>query len=156
MTVFIDYDLPEGPGACALGWLLDGFYAGWCTRPWPLTPRATSRSRTDLGTRTYCREAEAVDPFVYRVGLEIRALTAALGELDTLVFTAGIEEHPPVIRERIGGTAAWLGVQIDPDANFAGETVIRRLDSAVEALVLPTDEEMAVAREVPALVGQEF
>ncbi|MGO4562603.1 hypothetical protein [Mesorhizobium sp. 2RAF21] len=104
LTVFIDYDLPEGPGACALGRLLDGFYAGWCTRPWPLTPRATSRSRTDLGTRTYCREAEAVDPFVYRVGLEIGALTAALGELDTLVFTAGIEEHPPVIRERISRT----------------------------------------------------
>ncbi|MGB3390732.1 MAG: hypothetical protein WBA88_22445 [Pseudaminobacter sp.] len=56
----------------------------------------------------------------------------------------------------LGRTAAWHGVQIDPDANFAGETVIGRPGSAVEVLVLPADEELAVATEIPALLGREF
>ena len=54
--------------------------------------------------------AEAVDLFVYRIGREIGSLAAALGGLDTLVFTAGIGENAPLIRERIGAAAGWLGV----------------------------------------------
>jgi acetate kinase len=91
---------------------------------------------------------EAVDLFVYRAGREIGSLAAALGGLDTLVFTAGIGEHSPIIRERIGTAAGWLGVRIDPKRNTAGEPAISAPGSAVDVLVIPTDEELAVAREV--------
>ncbi|HWK66214.1 MAG TPA: acetate/propionate family kinase [Rhizobiaceae bacterium] len=96
---------------------------------------------------------EAVDLFAYRAGREIGSLAAALGGLDTLVFTAGIGENAPEVRERIGATAAWLGVAIDPQRNRAGETSITTPGSAVEVLVIPTDEERAVAEEVLAAQG---
>lgn len=91
---------------------------------------------------------EAIDLFVYRAGREIGSLAAALGGLDTLVFTAGIGENAPEIRERIAASAAWQGVAIDPERNHAGETSIGAPGSAVEVLVIPTDEERAVAEEI--------
>lgn len=97
---------------------------------------------------------EAVDLFVYRAGREIGSLAAALGGLDTLVFTAGIGENAPEIREMIGTAAAWLGVAIDPERNRAGETSIGAPGSSVEVLVIPTDEERAVAEQVLAARGQ--
>lgn len=96
---------------------------------------------------------EAVDLFVYRAGREIGSLAAALGGLDTLVFTAGIGENAPEVRERIAAVAAWLGVAVDPERNRAGETSIGAPGSAVEVLVIPTDEERAVAEEVLAARG---
>lgn len=95
---------------------------------------------------------EAVDLFVYRAGREIGSLAAALGGLDTLVFTAGIGENSPVVRDRIGKAAEWLGVRIDDDLNFGAGPAISSPGSAVNVLVLPADEELAVAREV--LVGR--
>ncbi len=62
----------------------------------------------------------AVDLFVYRIGRELGSLAAALGGLDALVFTAGIGENAPPIRERVCRDAAWLGVELDPAANAAG------------------------------------
>ena len=94
---------------------------------------------------------EAVDLFVYRAGREIGSLAAALGGLDTLVFTAGIGENAPEVRERIGATAAWLGVAIDSARNREGETSIGAGGSSVEVLVIPTDEERAVAEEMLAV-----
>ena len=64
----------------------------------------------------------AVDYFVYRAAKEIGALTAALGGLDALVFTAGIGENSPEIRRRICEASAWLGVELDADANARRET----------------------------------
>lgn len=96
---------------------------------------------------------EAVDLFVYRAGREIGSLAAALGGLDTLVFTAGIGENAPEVRERIGAAAAWLGVTIDPERNRAGETSIGAPGSAVEVLIIPTDEERAVAEEILTAQG---
>jgi acetate kinase len=93
---------------------------------------------------------EAVDLFVYRAGREIGSLAAALGGLDTLVFTAGIGENAPEIRERIAATAAWLGVSVDPGRSRGGETSIGADGSSVEVLVIPTDEERAVAQEILA------
>jgi len=95
---------------------------------------------------------EAVDAFGYRAGREIGSLAAALGGLDTLVFTAGIGENSPAIRELIGRTAMWLGVNIDPDLNLKGGPSISTPVSKVRVLVMPTDEEVEVAREVLRLL----
>ena len=93
---------------------------------------------------------EAVDLFVYRVGREIGSLAAALGGLDTLVFTAGIGENAPAVRARIAEAAAWLGVALDADRNEAGDTLISADGARVEVLVLPTDEQRSIAQGVQA------
>lgn len=89
------------------------------------------------------------------LGREIGSLAAALGGLDTLVFTAGVGENSPMIRERIGRAAEWLGVRIDDDLNVVGNHAIGLSGSPVDVLVLLTDEEMAVAREVLALLNTD-
>ncbi|MDP3801801.1 acetate/propionate family kinase [Brevundimonas sp.] len=89
---------------------------------------------------------EAVDLFVYRAGRAIGSLAAALGGLDSLVFTAGIGENSPEIRSRVCAAAGWLGVRLDEARNAAGEQVINAPDSAVDVLVLPTDEQSMIAR----------
>ncbi|CAN7577246.1 acetate/propionate family kinase [Mesorhizobium amorphae] len=91
---------------------------------------------------------EAVDLFIYRIGREIGSLAAAMGGLDTLVFTAGIGENAPSIRERIGAAAGWLGVGIDHHRNRRGEEVISLAGSGVNVLVIPTDEERAVGSQL--------
>lgn len=97
------------------------------------------------------RAAEAVDLFIYRVGRQIGSLAAALGGLDTLVFTAGIGENAPSVRQRIGESAAWLGVRIDLVRNEADASEIAAKESQVNVLVLPTDEERAVAEGAAGL-----
>jgi acetate kinase len=87
----------------------------------------------------------AIDYFVYRVIREIGALTAALGGLDALVFTAGIGEHAPQIRHRICEGLAWLGLALDPAANAAGKPRITAAESRVSAWIIPTDEEKMIA-----------
>lgn len=92
--------------------------------------------------------SEAVDLFVYRARREVGSLAAALGGLDTLVFTAGIGENSPVIRGRICEAAGWLGIEIDSERNAQNEERISTEASAVEVLVIPTDEERAVAEQI--------
>ncbi|TIT66110.1 MAG: acetate/propionate family kinase [Mesorhizobium sp.] len=92
--------------------------------------------------------AEAVALFVYRIGREIGSLAAAMGGLDTLVFTAGIGENAPLVRERICGAAAWLGVDLDEKRNREGEELASNATSRVDVLVIPADEECAVAAEM--------
>lgn len=94
------------------------------------------------------RAREAVDLFVYRIGRALGSLAAALGGLDTLVFTAGIGENAPQIRERIGRAAHWLGVKIDPVRNERGADDIAAAGAAVQVLVIAADEERAVAQGV--------
>ncbi|WP_300576200.1 acetate/propionate family kinase [Phenylobacterium sp.] len=89
---------------------------------------------------------EALDLFVYRIVREIGGLAAALGGLDRLVFTAGVGENDPQIRAGILSACKWLGVELDEGANARGETRLTTADSAVEALVLPTDEQIVIAR----------
>ena len=86
--------------------------------------------------------AEAVALFIYRIGREIGSQAAALGGLDTLVFTAGIGEKALTIRERIGAAASWLGVGIDVERNRRGGETISLTGSGID--VIPTDEEMAL------------
>ena len=97
--------------------------------------------------------AFAIDHFVHRAGLMAGLLAAALGGLDAFVFTAGIGENSAPIRARIAERLAWLGAEIDPEANAAGEGRISTPSSRVALLVVPTDEELMIARHTLALVG---
>jgi acetate kinase len=94
----------------------------------------------------------AVDLFVYRIGRELGSLAAALGGLDAIVFTAGIGEHTPVVRERVCRQAAWLGVELDADANAAGGPRISTASSRASAWVIPTNEELMIARHTRDLL----
>jgi acetate kinase len=95
----------------------------------------------------------AVEHFVYRIGLYAGTLAAAIGGIDAFVFTAGIGENSPIIREKIVDKLSWLGAAIDPDANVAGREVISRPDSRIGLYVVPTDEELMIARHTHYLVA---
>ncbi len=96
--------------------------------------------------------AFAIDHFVHRCALHAGALAAALGGLDAFVFTAGIGEHAPEIRARIAGHLAWLGAELDATANDAGAVRISTAGSRVDLLVVPTNEELMIARHTLALL----
>ena len=99
------------------------------------------------------RAAEAVDLYVYRIGRELGSLAAALGGLDAVVFTAGIGEHAAGIRARVCRNAAWLGLELDEAANQAGRPRISREGGKVAAWVIPTDEELMIARHTSRLTA---
>jgi acetate kinase len=96
--------------------------------------------------------AQAIDFFVYRIVREIGSLTAALGGLDALVFTAGIGENSPVIRARVCEGLGWLGLEIDRDANARGHGRISPTGGSPSVWVIPTDEEAVIAAATLALV----
>ena len=96
--------------------------------------------------------ALAVEYFVYRVGLNAGMLAAALGGLDAFVFTAGIGENSVTIRARIAEKLAWLGVAFDPAANAARKSLISHPQSRVALYVVPTDEELMIARHTLSLL----
>ena len=96
--------------------------------------------------------ALAIDYFVYRIGLSTGMLAAALGGLDAFVFTAGIGENSPMIRGRVAEKLAWLGALCDPVANGAAKSVISQPHSKVGLYVVPTDEELMIARHTLALL----
>jgi acetate kinase len=98
--------------------------------------------------------AFAIDHFVHRCALHAGSLAAALGGLDAFVFTAGIGEHSAEIRARIAERLAWLGVELDAVANEAGATRLSTGDSRVALLIVPTDEELMIARHTLALIGR--
>jgi acetate kinase len=90
--------------------------------------------------------AEAIDLFVYRIERELGSLVAVLGGLDVLVFTGGIGEHAAPIRARVCQDALWLGVQLNAEANRTGGPRISADDSAVAVWMIPTDEDLMIAR----------
>jgi acetate kinase len=95
---------------------------------------------------------EALALYVRRVVREIGALTATLGGLDLLAFTAGIGEHNAVLRERICAGLGFLGVELDPQANAAHSPVISRASSIVRVVVEPTNEEWVAATAAAAII----
>jgi acetate kinase len=95
----------------------------------------------------------AVEYFIYRAVKEIGALAAVLGGLDGLVFTAGIGENSAEIRQRICEASAWLGIRIDPELNASKVTRISARDSRVSVWVIPTNEELMIARHTGLLLG---
>jgi acetate kinase len=96
----------------------------------------------------------AIDVFVYRACRELGSLAAALGGLDAIVFTAGIGENQPEIRARIALGARWLGVELDEQANRSNRQRISAGGSKVAAYVVPTDEELMIARHVAAVLSR--
>jgi acetate kinase len=95
----------------------------------------------------------ALDYFVYRAAKEIGALAAVLGGIDGLVFTAGIGENSGEIRRRICEASGWLGLELDAEANARKGPRISRLGSKVSAWVIPTNEELMIARHTGQLLG---
>jgi acetate kinase len=112
-----------------------------------------SNDMRELQTNADPRAKLAVDYFVYRAVLCAGMLAAALGGLDAFVFTAGVGENSAVIRARIAEKLAWLGLGIDPKANAAHALRISPSDSRVAVLVVPTDEELMIARHTVALLS---
>jgi len=106
----------------------------------------------DLLTSAAPSACEAIDLFVYRIGRELGSLAATLGGLDVLVFTAGIGEHAERIRARVCQDAQWLGVRLDNEANRAGGPKISTDNSGVAVWVIPTDEDLMIARHTNALI----
>jgi acetate kinase len=99
--------------------------------------------------------AFALDHFVYRVALYSGMLAAALTGIDAFVFTAGIGERSAALRARIAERIAWLGAELDPAANAAGALSISRPGSRVGLFVIPTNEELMIAKHVLALLGAD-
>jgi acetate kinase len=97
--------------------------------------------------------ALAVDYFVYRAGLNAGMLAAALGGLDAFVFTAGVGENSAGIRRLIARKLEWLGALVDDAANEASRTLISARNSKTRIYVVPTDEELMIARHTLALLS---
>lgn len=98
------------------------------------------------------RAREAIDLFVHRIVREIGSIAAALGGIDALVFTAGIGEHAAPVREAVCRGCAWLGVELDEGANSGDQLRISSATSRISAWVIPTDEELMVARHTRKLL----
>jgi acetate kinase len=98
------------------------------------------------------RAKRALDYFVYRVAREAGALAAAMGGIDGLVFTAGIGERSPAIRAAVLARLGWLGFELDAAANAGHGPRISTPTSRLKAYVVPTDEELMIARHTLALI----
>jgi acetate kinase len=96
----------------------------------------------------------AVDLYVYRIGRELGSLAAALGGLEAIVFTGGVGENAVAIRERVCRDAAWLGVELDAGANARGGPRISVGWSRVSAWVVPTNEELMIARHTQRVLAR--
>jgi acetate kinase len=101
------------------------------------------------------RAAEAIELFCYQARKFIGAYAAALSGLDTLVFSAGIGERSPQIRQEICTGLEFLGLRVDPQRNAASAAIISADDSRVTVRVMPTDEEQVIARAVNRLVTEK-
>ncbi len=99
------------------------------------------------------RAAEAVALFCYQGKKWIGAYAAALGGLDTLLFSGGIGEHAPAVRARMCEGLEFLGIRLDPGRNDAGAAVISAPDSRVTVRVMRTDEEIQIAQSVCRLLA---
>ena len=99
------------------------------------------------------RASQAIDLFVYRAAREIGSMAAAIGGLDALVFTGGIGENAAPVRRAICRASRWLGVDLDETANALGGPRITSPASRVAALVVPTNEELAIAQRTARVLG---
>jgi acetate kinase len=99
------------------------------------------------------RAADAIDLFCYSAKKHLAALTAALGGLDTLIFSAGIGEHAPEIRAQICTGLDFLGLHLDSEKNSQNADIVSTDDSRVIIRVIPTDEEIVIARTVHSILA---
>ncbi len=100
--------------------------------------------------------AEAIDYFVFRIRRELGALTAVMGGLDALVFTGGIGENSRVIRARVCDRLDWFGIELDHGRNARNERLISRDFSRARVMVVPTNEELVIARAAAERVSTRF
>lgn len=114
-----------------------------------------SNNMKDLETSPDPHAREAIDLFCYRAVREIGALTAVLGGLDALVFTAGIGENSALIRRLICQQSAWLGVDLNDAANEANGPLISSTKSTVNVCVVPTNEEAVIAALTRNLIRKD-
>jgi len=98
---------------------------------------------------------EAIDLFVLRIAQNVAAMAATLGGLEALVFTGGIGEHSDDIRAMVANRLGWLGVMIYAEANRKGGGRIDAPESAVEVWIIPTDEELTIARQLTSLLPDQ-
>lgn len=94
---------------------------------------------------------EAIALFCYRAATELAALAAAIGGLDAVVFTAGIGENSALVRRLICDRLGWMGIALDAEANEGSATRINSIDSKIDVLVVPTDEEVIIASATQGL-----
>jgi acetate kinase len=111
-----------------------------------------SNDMRDLLGRQEPEARLAVDYFVYRAAKEIGAFAAVLRGVDALVFTAGIGENSPEIRQRICEASAWLGIALDTGANARRDARISTPQSKVSVWVIPTNEELMIHRHMTTLL----
>lgn len=97
----------------------------------------------------------AMDMYEYRILKYIGAYTAVLGGADIIVFTAGVGENSPELREAVCEKLAYMGITLDKEANRSRgkEVVISGADSKVKVVVIPTDEELVIAQDTAMIVG---
>lgn len=105
-----------------------------------------SSDMRELSASSAPEAKEAIDLYVHNVVREIGAFCAVLGGLDALVFTGGVGEHAAAVRACILEGCAWLGVEIDEQANHDHGPCLSRLGSRVAAWMIPTDEDRVIAR----------
>ena len=105
----------------------------------------------------HARAKLAVDAFAYRTKKYIGAYAAAMGGIDVLIFSGGVGERSPEIREAVCQDLEFLGIQLDAVANYSEEVEknIAQSGSSVDVLVIPTDEEIVIARDTFAIVRRE-
>lgn len=95
----------------------------------------------------------AIDVFVHQIAKQTAGLAATMGGLDGMVFTAGIGEHQPAIREAVVKRLDWLGFELDHDANSTGALLITKPESRSAAYVIPTDEERMLGEHTRSVLG---
>jgi acetate kinase len=117
----------------------------------------TSSDMRDLLGRAHQdpRAEEAVAVFCYTARKQLGGLVSVLGGLDTLVFTGGIGEHAAEVRRRICDGLLFLGVRLDPVRNTADAAIISADDSQVIVRIIPTNEELIIARHTVQVLGSQ-
>lgn len=95
----------------------------------------------------------AIDYFVFRIQRELGAMAAAMGGIDALVFCGGIGEHSPLVRRRVCERMAWMGIELDPALNARNASIISSAFTRTTVMVIPTQEELVIARAARALAG---
>jgi acetate kinase len=103
-------------------------------------------------TKANADAAMAIEMFCYQIRKSVGALAAALGGLDLLIFTGGIGEHAAAIRAEVCDGLEYLGLEIDSRRNAASEDTISSAGSKCRVRVIPTNENLMVARHTTALV----
>ncbi|MGE3702966.1 MAG: acetate/propionate family kinase [Hyphomicrobiaceae bacterium] len=111
-----------------------------------------SADSRELLASTHHHAREALQLFALRIAGEIGRLTATLGGLDAIVFTAGIGEHQSEIRRMVCERLSWLGVALDAQENASNHTMISTSGSRIGAFVIPTDEEQVIAEEALSIL----